>query len=83
MMKKETIIMALAMGVSLFVSSCNENGENGIDDARGELVPVVFDSPSINMITRATETEFGIGDAINITAVNKSVTQSDHIENEN
>lgn len=75
--------MALAMGVSLFVSSCNENGENGIDDARGELVPVVFDSPSINMITRATETEFGIGDAINITAVNKSVTQSDHIENEN
>ena len=75
--------MALAMGMSLFVSSCNDNGENGIDDARGELVPVVFDSPSINMITRATETEFGIGDAINITAVNKSVTDSENIESDN
>ena len=42
MMKKETIIMAFAMGLSLFVSSCNDSEENGIDDARGELVPVVL-----------------------------------------
>lgn len=83
MMKKETIIMAFAMGLSLFVSSCNDSEENGIDDARGELVPVVFDSPSISKITRATETEFESGDKLSITAVNKTLTGSDNIEAKN
>lgn len=83
MMKKETIIMAFAMGLSLFVSSCNDSEENGIDDARGELVPVVFDSPSINMITRATETDFENGDAMSITAVNRTISGSEMIGSDN
>ena len=85
-MKTNGLLITLICGLSL-LTSCSDSDDSVVNvpdnTNRGERVAVVFDSPSISMITRATDVEFENGNAINITAVNVEETGSDVLESTN
>lgn len=88
-MIKKRLIWAIMIGMATLLptTSCQDADEETAEvptaDVRGERVPVVFNIPYVNIVTRATDTSFEENDAISVFAVNKSATGTDAIAKTN
>lgn len=80
--------MMIGMATLLSTSSCHDADEETAEASQsetslGERVPVVFNIPYINIVTRATDTSFEVGDALSVFAVDRSATGTDMLDNTN